>query len=48
MKYILIMHCKKWRLGCVRPKEDQPRNVEFTQRFNKELHDSVFLWTPRG
>jgi len=34
---------QKMALGIVRPKEDQQRNVEFTQRFNKELHDSVFL-----
>ena len=48
MKYILMMHGKKsaWDEYAEWSKEDLQRNVEFMQRFNKELHDSgVFVDT---
>ena len=48
MKYILMMHGKKgaWDEYSNWSKEDLQRNVEFMQRFNKELHDSgVFVDT---
>src|ERR1035438_10013514 len=48
MKYILMMHGKKgaWDEYARWSKEDLQRNVEFMQRFNKELHDSgVFVDT---
>ncbi|MGA2597354.1 MAG: YciI family protein [Bryobacteraceae bacterium] len=48
MKYILMMHGKKdaWNEYARWSKEDLHRNVEFMQRFNKELHDSgVFVDT---
>ena len=48
MKYILMMHGKKgaWDEYAGWSKEDLQRNVEFMQRFNKELHDSgVFVDT---
>ena len=48
MKYILMMHGKKgaWDEYAKWSKEDLQRNVEFMQRFNKELHDSgVFVDT---
>jgi hypothetical protein len=48
MKYILMMHGKKgaWEEYTKWSKEDLQRNVEFMQRFNKELHDSgVFVDT---
>jgi hypothetical protein len=48
MKYILMMHGKKdaWNEYAGWSKEDLRRNVEFMQRFNKELHDSgVFVDT---
>jgi hypothetical protein len=48
MKYILMMHGKKgaWDEYAMWSKEDLERNVEFMQRFNKELHDSgVFVDT---
>ena len=48
MKYILMMHGQKgsWDEYARWSKEDLQRNVEFMQRFNKELHDSgVFVDT---
>lgn len=48
MKYILMMHGKKgsWEEYSRWSKEDLQRNVEFMQRFNKELHESgVFVDT---
>jgi hypothetical protein len=48
MKYILMMHGKKaaWDEYAAWSKEDLERNVEFMQRFNRELHDSgVFVDT---
>jgi hypothetical protein len=48
MKYILMMHGKKgaWDEYAMWSKEDLERNVEFMQRFNKELQDSgVFVDT---
>ncbi len=48
MKYILMMHGKKgsWDEYARWSKEDLQRNVEFMQRFNKELQDSgVFVDT---
>ena len=48
MKYILMMHGKKgaWDAYARWPKEDLQCNVEFIQRFSKELHDSgVFVDT---
>ena len=50
MKYILMMHGKKgaWDEYASWSKEDLQRNVEFMQRFSKELHDSgVFVDTQR-
>ena len=42
MKYILMMHGKQgdWDEYASWSKEDLQHNVEFMQRFNKELHDS--------
>ena len=48
MKYILMMHGQKdsWDEYARWSKEDLQRNVEFMQRFNKELRDSgVFVDT---
>lgn len=48
MKYILMMHGKKddWDQYARWSKEDLQRNVQFMQRFSKELHDSgVFVDT---
>jgi hypothetical protein len=48
MKYILMMHGKKgaWDEYAGWSKEDLQRNVEFMQRFSKELRDSgVFVDT---
>ena len=48
MKYILMMHGQKnsWEEYARWSKEDLQRNVEFMQRFNKELRDSgVFVDT---
>ena len=48
MKYILMMHGKAadWDEYAKWSKEDLQRNVEFMQRFNKELYDSgVFVDT---
>ena len=50
MKYILMMHGKKgaWDEYGRWSKEDLQRNVEFMQRFNKELHDSGVLVDTKG
>jgi hypothetical protein len=50
MKYILMMHGKKdaWDEYGGWSKEDLQRNVEFMQRFNKELHDSGVLVDTKG
>jgi hypothetical protein len=48
MKYILMMHGKKgdWDEYAKWSKEDLQRNVEFMQRFTRELHQSgVFVDT---
>jgi len=48
MKYILMMHGQEnsWDEYARWSKEDLQRNVEFMQRFSKELHDSgVFVDT---
>ena len=48
MKYILMIHGQKgaWDEYARWSKEDLQRNVEFMQRFNKELHDAgVFVDT---
>ena len=48
MKYILMMHGNKgaWDEYARWSKEDLQRNVEFMQRFSKELHESgVFVDT---
>jgi hypothetical protein len=48
MKYILMMHGKKdaWDEYARWSKQALQRNIEFMQRFNKELHDSgVFVDT---
>jgi|SRR5438270_3665237 len=48
MKYILMMHARKagWDEYARWSKEDLQRNVEFMQRFSKELHDAgVFVDT---
>ena len=48
MKYILMIHGKKgtWDAYASWSREDLQRNVEFMQRFSKELHDSgVFVDT---
>jgi len=50
MKYILMMHGKKdaWDEYARWSKEDLERNVEFMQRFNKELRDSGVLINTAG
>ncbi len=50
MKYILMMHGQKgaWDEYARWSKEDLQRNVEFMQRFNKELHDSGVFVDTRG
>jgi len=50
MKYILMMHGKKgsWDEYAKWSKEDLQRNVEFMQRFNKELQDSGVLVDTKG
>ena len=48
MKYILMMHGQKgsWDEYAKWSKEDLQRNVEFMQRFSKELHEAgVFVDT---
>jgi hypothetical protein len=50
MKYILMMHGKQgaWDEYTRWSKEDLRRNVEFMQRFNKELHESGVLVDTKG
>jgi len=50
MKYILMMHGKKgaWDEYAAWSKEDLQRNIEFMQRFNRELHDSAVLVDTKG
>ena len=50
MKYILMMHGNKgaWDEYTKWSKEDVQRNVEFMQRFNKELHESGVLVDTKG
>lgn len=50
MKYILMMHGKKgaWDEYTSWSKEDLQRNMDFMQRFNKELQDSGVFVDTRG
>ena len=50
MKYILMMHGQKgaWDDYAKWSKEDLQRNVEFMQRFSKELHNSGVFVDTRG
>jgi hypothetical protein len=50
MKYILMMHGQKgaWDEYARWSKEDLQCNVEFMQRFNKELHNSGVFVDTRG
>jgi hypothetical protein len=50
MKYILMMHGPKssWDEYARWSKEDLQRNVEFMQRFNRELHESGVFVDAKG
>ncbi len=50
MKYILMMYGQRgaWDEYARWSKEDLQRNVEFMQRFSKELHDSGVFVDTRG